>query len=69
MTARLEEKVRQYGGNDHSDAAQWCLDSIYSVARLQNGKFCQEFPTAVIVRLRDNLEVITGSNAEDRQFG
>ncbi|KAI0861777.1 hypothetical protein F4860DRAFT_475049 [Xylaria cubensis] len=56
--SQLEEEVRVNGGMNFAAAVNWCLDSIYGVAGLQNDTFCQHFYEAVIARLEDDLKMI-----------
>ncbi|KAI0183941.1 hypothetical protein EV127DRAFT_375848 [Xylaria flabelliformis] len=56
--SQLEEEVLVSGGINCAAAVNWCLDSIYSVAGLQNDTFCQQFYEAVVARLEDDLKLI-----------
>ncbi|KAI1735319.1 hypothetical protein F4680DRAFT_307331 [Xylaria scruposa] len=56
--SQLKEEVLVNGGMNYAAAVNWCLDSIYGVAGLQNDTFCQQFYEAVVARLEDDLKMI-----------
>lgn len=53
--SKYHVSVMVNGGIHYHQAVQWCLESIFSVAHLDNEKFAQEFYTEVIVRLERAL--------------
>lgn len=47
--------VLESGGMNYTGAVQWCLESILSVACLDDEKFLQDFYNSVIMRLESDL--------------
>lgn len=55
LASKYIASVMENGGMNYAGAVQWCLESILSVACLDDEKFAQNFYNAVIVKLEGDL--------------
>lgn len=55
LASKYIASVMENGGMNYAAAVQWCLESILSVACLDDEKFAQDFYTAVILKLEADL--------------
>ncbi|KAI1477389.1 hypothetical protein F4774DRAFT_195087 [Daldinia eschscholtzii] len=59
MLSKLADSILEKGGMNYLAVVKWCLDNVHNAANMQNDSFCQDFFEAVVVRLQEDVDLLT----------
>ncbi|KAK6950789.1 hypothetical protein Daesc_007314 [Daldinia eschscholtzii] len=59
ILSQLADSVLENGGMNYLAVVKWCFENIHNAANMQNDRFCQDFFEAVVVRLEEDVKLLT----------